>query len=154
MAWDARIKTYLSKVEYPKEILGNPQHDFGCKNWGGLLEFSVKENGSYIASVPFEGLLLGFGETKNPNIFVYDGLGGYCGLGTPAAALEFRVTVGGIDSTGQSALGWIFDPNQSHPGTRRPHPRPTEYKVVIDVETQMPKRNAKLWFYFSVGTMC
>ena len=154
---DALLRAVLTKVEnevpHPGEPPPTPENDVDVTMWSGLLEFAVLENGSYAAAVPFHTLFAPFGATANPDILVYDGVGGYCGAGTPAATLELRVTVSGVDSQSNPVLG-SGSATVTHPGTDTPHPEPVGYVVVVNVENPARKRKARLWFYFYVGTVC
>ena len=154
----ALLRTVLTKVEYEVPHPGEPppdpvENDVDCNVWGGLLEFSVLENGSYPAAVPFINLNLPFGGTATPDILVYDGVGGWCGAGTPPATLNIRVNVSGLDSEGNPVFGsatYVVP----FPGTDPPHPPPIEVPVLVNVDNPIKRKRARLWFYFSVGTMC
>ena len=155
---DALLRAVLTKVEYETPHPGEPppipdENDVDCNVWSGLLEFSVVENGSYAACVPFINLDLPYGGTAMPDILVYDGVGGYCGEGTPPATLTIRVTVSGVDSQANPVFG-TTTMTVPHPGTATPHPPPVDYVVVVAADNPARRRRARLWFTFAVGTMC
>lgn len=162
---DALIRAVLTKIVYksaepydpvppPVEPIPFPETpDVDCVLWGGVLEFSVVENGSYAAVVPFEMLALPFGGVALPNVLLYDAVGGYCGSANPPATLNLRATVSGKDSLGNPVTGTQFQV-ELHVATDAPHPPPTEYLVIVDAENPVRRRRAKLWLYFTVGTMC
>jgi hypothetical protein len=155
---DALLRAVLTRVEYETPHPGQPPpdpvlNDVDCNLWSGLLEFAVEENGSYPAAVPFINLSLPYGGIANPDILVYDGVGGYCGPGTPDATLTLRVTVSGLDSMMNPVFGTTAM-TASHPGTPTPHPPPTEFAVLVSVDNPVRRRKARLWFYYQVGTMC
>ena len=151
---DDYLRAYLSHVEY-KDTPVDPN----CGPWNGLLEFAVKENGSYAAAVPFEDLVVPFGGSVAPDILVYDGLGSYCGVGTQVT-LDIRVNVSGMQVGSLLPVsGWragsLIHPGSNPISTNPPlHPQAV-YSIVVPIKIQPPGRiNAKLWFHFTVGTMC
>jgi hypothetical protein len=155
---DALLRAVLTKVEYETPHPGEPPpdpllNDVDCSVWSGLLEFTVEENGSYPAAVPFLNLGLPFGGTVAPDLLVYDGIGGYCGGGTPPATMNIRVTISGLDSHGNPVFGSTAT-SLLHPGTDTPHPPPVDYSVLVSVDNPIRRRRARLWFGFSIGTMC
>lgn len=153
MMIDALLRATLSKVDYPTNVNATTQDDVDCVLWSGLLEFSVVENGSYAAAVPFVHLDLPFGGTATPDILVYDGIGGWCGAGTPPASLEFRVTVSGLDSLGNPVFGSATS-TQLHPGSDPPHPAAGIYSVDVMVINPARRKRARLFWVFTIETMC
>src|SRR5262245_8462343 len=154
---DALLRAVLTKVEYEVPHDGEPPpdpllNDVDCNVWNGLLEFSVVENGSYAAAVPFINLNMTYGGTATPGILVYDGLGGYCGGGPPATC-NIRATFSGLDSLGNPVLGTTTT-SIAFPSTAPPHPPPVDIVVVVSADNPVRGRRARLWLYFGVGTMC
>ena len=155
---DALLRAVLTQVDYETPQPGEPPpdpllNDVDCALWSGLLEFSVVENGSYPAAVPFINLDLPFGGTVAPNILVYDGLGGWCEGGSLPATCKIRVTVSGLDSLGNPVFGSKLM-TFLHPGTAPPHPPPIPYVIKVDVDNPVRRKRARLWFLFEVGTIC
>lgn len=155
---DALLRAVLTQVDYETPYPGEPPsdpllNDVDCNLWSGLLEFSVVENGSYPAAVPFIGLDLPYGGTVAPDILVYDGLGGWCEGGSPPATMKIRVTISGLDSLGNPVFGSSLV-TALHPGTAAPHPPPIPYVVKVDVVNPVRGRRARMWLYFYTGTIC
>jgi hypothetical protein len=153
MMIDALLRSTLSQVNYPTNVNAMTQDDVDCNLWSGLLEFSVVENGSYAAAVPFVHLGLPYGGAATPDLLVYDGIGGWCGAGTPPASLEFRITVSGVDSLGNPVFGSAMS-TQLHPGTDPPHPPPGSYSVEVVVINPVRRKRARLFWIFTVESMC